>query len=261
MSERFEIEHESGSLSCVVRLEGDIDMAMVPELRSGLESVLEGTCANFVLDLTEVVYADSSALGFLVWLDHRLAPLGGRLVLAGANRDIARILELSGLVTVASSVSTSPTVMGAIEGLELPEITSDPLWRKQVDVESDVGGLGAARESICEIVAPMGFPDSALFDIKVALGEALANAVRHGAPTSGQGEVRVDVIGYPDRVVLEVMDNGSRFDGTHAGSDDLYAPGGRGIMFMQALMDRVDYDDSPLGGTLVRLTKHRPGVR
>jgi serine/threonine-protein kinase RsbW len=242
-------------------LEGDIDMAMVPELRSGLESVLEGACANFVLDLTEVVYADSSALGFLVWLDHRLAPLGGRLVLAGANRDIARILELSGLVTVASSVTTSATVMGAIEGLELPEITSDPLWRKQVEIESDVGGLGAARESVCEIVAPLGFPDSALFDIKVALGEALANAVRHGAPRKGQGEVRVDVIGYPDRVVLEVMDNGSRFDGTHAGSDDLYAPGGRGIMFMQALMDRVDYDDSPLGGTLVRLTKHRPGVR
>ena len=42
-------------------------------------------------------------------------------------------------------------------------------------------------------------------------------------------------------------------------SDDLYAPSGRGIMFMRALMDRVDFEPAPGGGTLVRLTKHHRG--
>ena len=89
-----------------------------------------------------------------------------------------------------------------------------------------------------------------LFDIKVALGEALANAIRHGAPPDGDGEIVVRITAYPERIVLEVLDNGLGFDGAHAGSEDLYAPGGRGIMFMRALMDRVEYDTSPSGGTL-----------
>jgi serine/threonine-protein kinase RsbW len=236
-------------------------MAMVPELRKGLESALEASCANVVLDLAEVTYADSSALGLLVWLDHRLGPVSGRLVLAGANRDVTRILELSGLVGVAANVAMSSSVVAALEGLDLPDEPAEMMWHQLIDLTPEIGSLGAVREEVCELVAPLGFPDSALFDIKVALGEALANAVRHGAPQAGESKVRVEVLGYPDRVVLEVMDNGTRFDGTHAGSDDLYAPGGRGIMFMQALMDRVDYDDSPLGGTLVRMTKHRPGIR
>jgi serine/threonine-protein kinase RsbW len=233
---------------------------MVPELRRELETSMQGKCADIVLDLAEVVYADSSALGLLVWLDHRLRPSGGRLVLAGANRDVTRILELSGLVTVATNIATSASVTAALEGLDLPDEHLDPLWHEQVDVPPEIGSLGAVREQVCEMIRPLGFPDASLFDIKVALGEAMANAVRHGAPNDAEGKVRVDVTSYADRVVLEVMDNGVRFDGAHAETDDVYAPGGRGIMFMQALMDRVEYDSSPLGGTLVRLTKHRPGV-
>jgi anti-anti-sigma factor len=257
----FDIAHELGPRACVVRLYGDVDMAIVPELRTRLDAALDVGCDNVVLDLTDVSYADSSALGLLVWLDHRLRPTGGRLVLAGAKHDVARILELSGLVTVAASIAMSGTVTSALEGLELPEAPTDPLWSEQIEMEADVNNLAGVREQVCSIVAPLGFPDSSLFDIKVALGEALANAVRHGLPANGDGLVRVDVTAYPDRVVLEVMDNGRGFDGTHSGSDDLYAPSGRGIMFMRALMDRVDYDSSPLGGTLVRLTKHRSADR
>jgi len=257
----FDIAHELGPRACVVRLSGDLDMAIVPELRSRLDAALDVGCDNVVLDLTDVTYADSSALGLLVWLDHRLRPAGGRLVLAGATHDVARILELSGLVTVAASIAMSGTVSSALEGLELPDLPAQPLWRTEINMVADVNQLAVVREEVCSIVTPLGFPESSLFDIKVALGEALANAVRHGLPKDGEGEVRVDVIAYPDRVVLEVMDNGTGFDGTHSGSDDLYAPNGRGIMFMRALMDRVEYDTSPLGGTLVRLTKHRAHER
>lgn len=256
----FEISRDNGPRACVVRLSGDLDMAVVPELRKALDSALYGGCANVVLDLAGVTYADSSALGLLVWLDHRLRPAGGRLVLAGAKRDVARILELSGLVSVAASIAMSANVNAALEGLELPPISADPLWDREIDMPMDVNELSTVREQVCGIVAQLGFPESALFDVKVALGEALANAVRHGAPKDGDGDVRVHVIAFPDRVVLEVMDSGQGFDGSHRGSEDLYAPNGRGIMFMRALMDRVEFDTSPLGGTLVRLTKHRAGV-
>ncbi len=256
---RFELEKHDAPLSCVVRLSGDIDMAMVPELRRDLSVAIEGGCAHLVLDLSDVVYADSSALGLLVWLDHQLRPSGGRMVLASANRDITRILELSGLVTVASSLTMSPNVEGALEGLALSIEPAEELWRRELEMQASVAKLGAMREEVCQLIKPLGFAESAVFDIRVALGEALANAVRHGSPADGQANVHVRVIAYDDRVVLEIIDFGAGFDGTPTQSSDVYAPGGRGVTFMRALTDRVDFEKPEGGGTLVRLVKHRAG--
>lgn len=253
----FEVDRSHQSRSCVVRLSGDIDMSVVPDLRTNLDDAFSGGCINLVLDLTDVDYADSSALGLLVWLDHRLAPAGGRMVLAGANENIARILELSGLSTVATSLAMSPDVSTALQGLNLTEMATDEEWHQTMVMRASVEGLGAMREEVCNLLAPLGFTDSALFDIRVALGEALANAVRHGSPENGDADVVVNAIAYPDRVVIEIVDFGSGFDGTLTESKDVYAPGGRGVTFMRALTDRVEFEKPESGGTLVRLVKHR----
>lgn len=260
MSRSFEIRPEHQPQACVVRLSGDLDISVVPVLREKLGGVLQGGCANLVLDFSEVTYADSSALGLLVWLDHRLNPGGGRLVLVGANADVGRILELSGLASVARTVSMSANLSAALEGLELTAEEATPLWTECVDIPPNVDRLSEMRETIAEYLAPLGMPEGTLFDVKVALGEALANAIRHGAPEDGTHEINAKVMAFEDRVVLEVADNGRGFNGVPQTSDDLYAPSGRGVMFMSALMDRVEYSDSATGGTLVRLTKHRPKV-
>ena len=244
-------------MTCVVSLSGDLDTAVVPELRTELEAALESGCANLVLDLAGVTYADSTALGMLVWLNNYMTAIDGKVVLAGANRDVSRILELSGLVDVASSIAVSANVDAAVEGLELPGPSGEMLWQHRLEVDSDVNLLAGVRDQVSERIAPLGFPESGLFDIKVALGEALANAVRHGRPAQGQDGVDIAVSAYSDRVSIEVTDRGAGFDGVHNADGDLYAPSGRGIMFMRALMDRVEFEQVPGGGTLVRLVKHR----
>jgi anti-anti-sigma factor len=256
----FEISHQVDARACVARLFGDVDTAVVPELRDELASSIDAGCTNLILDLTHVTYADSSALGLLVWLDHKLLPTNGRVMLAGANSDVSRILELSGLARLATSISVSSDVETALAGLEMSQVPTEALWRRQICIPADVNRLAGVRDEVAELVAPLGFAEAAIFDIKVALGEALANAVRHGAPAD-DGRVCVDVAAFDDRVVLEVADNGSGFDGVHYASDDLYASSGRGIMFMRALMDRVEFEPASGGGTLVRLVKHhRPGT-
>jgi len=244
----------------VVRLSGDIDMAVVPDLKAYFDEALDGGCVNLVLDLAEVEYADSSSLGLLVWLDHRLMPVGGRMILAGANDNVTRILELSGLSTVAGSLGMSPDVSTALDGLNLTDVPAEEEWHETLVMRASVEGLGAMRERVCELAKPLGFSDSALFDIRVALGEALANAVRHGSPADGEADVLVDMFAYPDRLVLEVVDFGGGFDGTLTQSKDVYAPGGRGVTFMRALTDRVEFEKPEAGGTLVRLIKHRGGL-
>ncbi len=253
----FEIAQHDTSRTCVITLSGDIDIALVPELKEGLGSALVGGCNNVVLDLKDVVYADSSALGLLVWLDRKLGPAGGRLVLSGANTNVQRILELSGLVTFASSIGTSSDVSAALAGLDLVDEPTELLWREDIVMEADVDKLAEVRERVCSVFGPLDFADSALFDIRVALGEALANAVRHGSRVGGEAVVNVGVLVFKDRIMIEVCDSGAGFDGVHTESEDIYAPGGRGIMFMRALMDKVEFENPPEGGTRVRLVKHR----
>jgi serine/threonine-protein kinase RsbW len=250
------IDSKATEAVCVVHLEGEVDIALVPEVRRTLDATISSGCRNMVLDLTAVTYADSSALGLLVWIDHKLAPNGGKLVLVGANRDVTRVLELSGLVGVAPSISASASVSSALEGLELRTEERPELWKRTVGLLARIDELSAARQEVVAALEPLNMAEATLFDIKVAVGEALANAVRHGSPRGEEDRVTVDVIGYDDRVVIKVSDTGCGFAGEASCTGDVYASGGRGVMFMRALMDRVEFDVGPEGGTTVTLVKH-----
>jgi anti-anti-sigma factor len=249
------IERPGGTSACVVHVQGDMDTSVVPEIRSSVDAAIALGCTCVVLDLAGVTYADSSALGLIVWLDRRLHPLGGRLVLAGADRNVNRVLEISGLVGLAPSVVIASDAQQALSGLGLPPERSVPSWEERLVVCAEVARMSGVRNRVCDLIAPLGLTEGAVFDLKVAVGEALANAVRHGSPGGSGDEVQVTVSAYEDRVVVTVQDAGGGFDGDPLSGDDVYASGGRGVMFMRALMDRVEFTRCEDGGTAVRLTK------
>lgn len=247
----------SGSEARVVRVEGDFDSLSVPRVREALNSALSQGCREVVLDLTEVTYIDSSALGFVVWADRRLQPVGGRLVLAGATADVARMFEVSGLIGVAPSVAVSTSIDEALSQRGPSSPDGEPLWTEAFEFPADARHMADARARVAEIVAPLGLGDSAVFDMKVAVGEALANAVRHGSPGGSSDAICVEVRVYPEKVDVVVTDHGCGYDGTVKPSQDVLAPSGRGVLFMRALMDAVEFRRGEGGGTSVLLAKRR----
>ena len=250
-----DVQRDAGSRSCVVSLSGEVDLARVPEIRDELESLIGSGCVNMVMDLSEVTYADSTALGLLVWADRRLAPLEGRLVLCGANRDVSRILEISGLVGAAPTISTEAEMERALATVAEGDHGEDPLWVETMTTPADLEHLAAMRERVVALLEQVGMDESALFDVKVAVGEALANAVRHGSPMGIANDVVVQVEAFSDRVGIAVSDSGCGFDGAPKSTDDVYAASGRGILFMRALMDSVQFFRCEGGGTMVALVK------
>jgi anti-anti-sigma factor len=251
------IERDRETRACVVRMSGEIDLGVVPEIRDELGEIVNSGCVRVILDLAEVSYIDSTALGLLVWLDRQLAPFEGRLYVSGANPDVARILELSGLIGVAPTISARATVEDALAGLEHVDEGATPVWSESIVLPADVESLARVREAVVDLLESVGMSESALFDVKVAVGEALANAVRHGSPGGESDEVTVDVVAYEDRVRVIVRDSGHGFDGVEGvDGDDVFAAGGRGILFMRALMDNVEFSRDPAGGTAVLLEKH-----
>ena len=80
----------------VVRLGGELDLYNSAEVGSALDEAGTGAPPQLVVDLTEVVFVDSTALGTLVEAKKGV-PQGTRLVLAAPNAEVTRALEVSGL--------------------------------------------------------------------------------------------------------------------------------------------------------------------
>jgi serine/threonine-protein kinase RsbW len=100
--------------------------------------------------------------------------------------------------------------------------------------------------------------DEVLADLKLALTEAASNSVRHAY--SGNDEPGVVEICYelhPNRLVIEVTDEGAGFDPTESkdAAEDL-SEGGLGIAIIRAIADEVEIGTQPGGrGSRLRFEK------
>ncbi|MGD9751445.1 MAG: STAS domain-containing protein [Acidimicrobiia bacterium] len=78
-----------------VHVAGEIDLATAPQLEQVVQDHPAIGTETFVVHLTAVTFADSSAVHCLVRL-HKL--LGDRLVLSTPSERVCRVLEFSGLL-------------------------------------------------------------------------------------------------------------------------------------------------------------------
>jgi serine/threonine-protein kinase RsbW len=101
---------------------------------------------------------------------------------------------------------------------------------------------------------PLG--EEALGDMKLAVTEACSNSVRHGY-NDGEGTVEVVYELMPDRLVVEVADDGPGFDATgdRAVGNGL-AEGGLGIAIIRAVSDEFEAGKQADGsGSRLRFVK------
>jgi serine/threonine-protein kinase RsbW len=92
-------------------------------------------------------------------------------------------------------------------------------------------GIGRVRELSEDLLA----------DLKLALTEAASNSVRHAYTDGGVGRVDIAYELLPDRLVIEVTDEGAGFDPALArdAPGDL-SEGGLGIAIIRAIADVVE---------------------
>lgn len=131
----------------------------------------------------------------------------------------------------------------------------DKKIRQELEVASHGKNLAKVRGFIEKFAIECGFAESEVFEIKVAVGEACANAIEHGSPQGRRANVRVACV-YSDKCLdIEVVDEGA-FKPRFPAFDSQLNYRGRGIPFMLALMDEVEIKESD-EGTTVRLVKCR----
>jgi len=82
--------------TCVIALQGDLDLASAPLLRRTLVELQGEGYVRYVLDMSRLTHMDSMGLGVLVGFHKRLDP-DARLALAGLPPKQHKLLELTGL--------------------------------------------------------------------------------------------------------------------------------------------------------------------
>ena len=114
------------------------------------------------------------------------------------------------------------------------------------------------RLALTGIARVRDFSDEVLADLKLALTEAASNSVRHAyAGDDHAGVVEISYELLPDRLVIEVTDEGEGFDPADAeGLPEELSEGGLGIAIIRAIADDVQIGTQPGGkGSRLRFAK------
>ncbi len=131
-------------------------------------------------------------------------------------------------------MNLDPKIQASLKVLEFPSTLRDAKQPEEV---------------ILREVDRCGYSEDAVFAIKLALEEAIINAVKHGNRNDQSKTVIVKYSVTPEQTVIVVRDEGNGFAPDEVPDpttpDRLSLPSGRGIMLMRAYLTEVRY--SPCG--------------
>jgi serine/threonine-protein kinase RsbW len=133
--------------------------------------------------------------------------------------------------------------------------------RLRFDIPSDFMRGREVQEKILEAVAQHGYVEDAVFAIKLALDEAMINAIKHGNKLDPGKRVKVSAEVGPDLADITIIDQGPGFvredvpDPTL--EENLEKTGGRGLLLIEAYMTSADWTDS---GRHLRMTRRNAAM-
>ena len=131
-------------------------------------------------------------------------------------------------------------------------------WRSERVIASDAPAARAALDELLAQLNSENWSQHDVFGVHLAMEEALMNAIKHGNKRDINKSVRVSCRVSPDKVRIEIADQGPGFDPSAVPDptleENLDVPSGRGIMLMQTFMSHVEYSGT---GNCVIMEKAR----
>jgi serine/threonine-protein kinase RsbW len=100
--------------------------------------------------------------------------------------------------------------------------------------------------------------EDTMADLKLALTEAVSNSVRHAYPDDADGHVDITYELQPDRLGIQVVDDGDGFDPEEAPSfeGEELTEGGLGISIIRTIADEFEIESKPgARGSRLRFVK------
>ena len=130
----------------------------------------------------------------------------------------------------------------------------------EIVIASDPTEARGLQEQVEQLLQSKKVPDRDVFCIKLALEEALVNAIKHGNQFDRSKKVRVSYRLLTDRFEVAVSDDGPGFDPSDVpdptAAENIERPCGRGLMLMRHYMSEVAYNPRGNGVTMCRVFRN-----
>jgi len=249
-SEDCMVTVQSGEPPLIVVV-GEVNYESAKYIKQAFEEFQCNGAARIVLDCNSVDFVDSSGIGAIVYWAQQLKKVGGELILRSATAQLVHALQISGFsdqITIESAEADFAKV--------LPKPYVNSLWQQarfSIPLPADRDGL--IRKRVTELAESMPFTKWQVDDIRLAVGEAVSNAIRHGCRWGEHDRLNVDCIGDDEKLVIRFNYPGDKFDPNAVPVPDPNNPreGGMGIFFMRSAMDVVDYSFDETGTTVTMI--------
>jgi len=103
------------------------------------------------------------------------------------------------------------------------------------------------QEEILQKLQQQHWIEGDLFGVRLAMEEALVNAIKHGNARDPSKQIRIACQLFRNRLRIEITDQGRGFDPAQVPDptkpERLDCPCGRGIMLMRSFMSRVEFNE------------------
>lgn len=137
-----------------------------------------------------------------------------------------------------------------------------PATSKRQGMPSCREDAGEIQREIMALVPRYGFNEDQQFAIRLALEEALSNAIRHGNCNDPHKRLTVEYAVSEGQVEVTICDEGQGFSSTNVPDptleENLNRPCGRGVMLIRAYMTEVRYNEA---GNCITMVKRREDRR
>lgn len=111
----------------------------------------------------------------------------------------------------------------------------------ELEVPSAPEYVSIVRQAVEGIARRMKFDELQIDDLKLAVGEACTNAVRHGCCKGDYQHIAIRCIVMDDGLSVEIRNNITKCDEPHVpNKPDTTREGGYGLYIIRKLMDEVD---------------------
>lgn len=124
-------------------------------------------------------------------------------------------------------------------------------------IPSDPNFMGVVERRVLALVEEHGFGEERIFALRLAIEEAIANAIKHGNKMDSARKVTFRFRIDEGSAIFEVADEGAGFDLDSVPDptepQNLQKPHGRGLLLMRTYADEVKHNEK---GNCVHVVVH-----
>lgn len=220
--------------STTVHADGELDYVNCGEFGVLLQDLLSDGHEPISIHLRGLDFIDSSGFRVLLRFAHESRQLGKPVRIASMTSQISHLLKVSGCEDLFVIDVDEPT-----RSRQRPNAA--PKTECSFSIPAKISACREARDAVCRFAGSVGAGQTACDDIRLAVGEAVSNAVRHGTDTTDAIDITCRT--SDTNIIISISYPSEAFDPCDVPTPDIQDPceGGMGIHFMRLVMDSVTY--------------------